>query len=322
MKTNAKRKNSAVKKLIPAAGMLALSASMLATSTYAWFTMNKSVTITGMEMKTVVDNNLLVDNAAPTHGGSWLAGNYATNDTTFENSKTQTINTANVVVPMSSVDGKNFFYTLKDNVAGNGDALSDTYTKYTDDTALKTDYASADTGYLDYHFVLKATNTTNAAAKLIMNDLTLTYSGTTDTNKAFRVAVFAEKFATATVDGAKTLPNVNTMELANIDYKKIFAPTGAANFTSGEAVNATNGTASVTYASAATDGEVATVAANATEYYEVIVRMWIEGEDQTCKVEMFKGLASGSWALSTGFTLDQTQTGVSSLTMATTPTNP
>lgn len=33
MKTNAKRKNSAVKKLIPAAGMLALSASMLATST-------------------------------------------------------------------------------------------------------------------------------------------------------------------------------------------------------------------------------------------------------------------------------------------------
>jgi hypothetical protein len=50
MKTNAKRKNSAVKKLIPAAGMLALSASMLATSTYAWFSMNKTVSVSSMSI--------------------------------------------------------------------------------------------------------------------------------------------------------------------------------------------------------------------------------------------------------------------------------
>ena len=38
------------KKLIPAIGMLMLSAVMLATSSFAWFSMNESVTATGMSV--------------------------------------------------------------------------------------------------------------------------------------------------------------------------------------------------------------------------------------------------------------------------------
>src|SRR5574344_1423605 len=49
MKTE-KRRNSALKKLIPAAAMLATSAVMLSTATYAWFTMNKEVQMTGLKM--------------------------------------------------------------------------------------------------------------------------------------------------------------------------------------------------------------------------------------------------------------------------------
>ena len=60
MKTNAKRKNSAIKKLVPAAGMLALSTSMLATSTYAWFTMNKDVTVTGLQTKAVAEEGIVI----------------------------------------------------------------------------------------------------------------------------------------------------------------------------------------------------------------------------------------------------------------------
>jgi hypothetical protein len=48
MKTNNKKKGNTAKKLIPAAMMLAVSASMLATSTYAWFSMNKEVSVTSM----------------------------------------------------------------------------------------------------------------------------------------------------------------------------------------------------------------------------------------------------------------------------------
>ncbi len=64
---------------------------------YAWFTMNKSVDVTGMEMKTVVDSNLQIDKAAPTNGGSWGAGSFATNDSTFANSIVEPITDAVLV---------------------------------------------------------------------------------------------------------------------------------------------------------------------------------------------------------------------------------
>lgn len=71
MKTNAKRKNSAIKKLVPAAGMLALSASMLATSTYAWFTMNKTVSVTGMAMKAHAEDGLLINEVKLSSSNTW-----------------------------------------------------------------------------------------------------------------------------------------------------------------------------------------------------------------------------------------------------------
>lgn len=42
--------HSAAKRIIPAAAMFALSTVMLSTSTYAWFTMNKEVEMTGLSM--------------------------------------------------------------------------------------------------------------------------------------------------------------------------------------------------------------------------------------------------------------------------------
>ena len=38
------------KKLIPAIGMLMLSAVMLVTSSFAWFSMNENVSVTGMSV--------------------------------------------------------------------------------------------------------------------------------------------------------------------------------------------------------------------------------------------------------------------------------
>jgi hypothetical protein len=56
-----KKKNSSpMKKLIPAAGMLMVSAMMLASSTYAWFSMNKAVTATGMQLTAKTNNTYLL----------------------------------------------------------------------------------------------------------------------------------------------------------------------------------------------------------------------------------------------------------------------
>ena len=75
-----KKNTSSKKKLLPAAGMLALSAAMLASSTYAWFTMNKEVSVTGMEMKAHSEEGLLINEVKLATSTTW--DNQATANTT------------------------------------------------------------------------------------------------------------------------------------------------------------------------------------------------------------------------------------------------
>lgn len=65
-----KKKNNIFKKLIPAAGMLLLSTAMLATSTYAWFSMNKTVTATGMQITAKSDSTYLLINTGDNDSAS------------------------------------------------------------------------------------------------------------------------------------------------------------------------------------------------------------------------------------------------------------
>ena len=58
MKNN--KKKSPMMKIVSAAAMLAVSASMLGTSTYAWFSMNKDVTVNGMSVTAKSDTAFLV----------------------------------------------------------------------------------------------------------------------------------------------------------------------------------------------------------------------------------------------------------------------
>ncbi|MGN1106425.1 MAG: hypothetical protein ACI4RH_07210 [Huintestinicola sp.] len=115
--------SSAAKRIIPAAAMLALSAVMLSTSTYAWFTMNKEVEMTGLAMSATAGEGMEIalacvnSNAisAPASGKShpeeddegWkssvIVGHY------YEN--------IGKLRPASSADGKNLF-DAKDASAG------------------------------------------------------------------------------------------------------------------------------------------------------------------------------------------------------------
>ena len=321
MKTNNTKKNSATKKLIPAVSMLTVSAMMLSTATYAWFTMNKEVSVNGMSMKTTVSSNLQIDDVAACHGGSWASGSWATNDNTFKNNTTQTIENA-VLVPVSTIDGYSFWFTDPTNVKGNGDASTDAYTAYTL-SGLQTKYGNTVTnGYLDYHFVLKATNTENTAQEVVLNKLNMSYTTTgqeTDTDKAWRVAILGKQFTTAAVNGAKTLPDIDA---SGATVTKIYTPSGAANFTTGKAVKDEDELGAVTYANAATDSDIFTVSAGATAYYEVVVRVWLEGEDTTCYTGLFNDLQNGTWSLDLGFELaDSTTNGVYNITMNAPTTN-
>ncbi|MGN0587681.1 MAG: hypothetical protein ACI4JF_10375 [Oscillospiraceae bacterium] len=68
-KTN-ENNHSALKKLIPAVAMLALSVVTLSTSTYAWFTMNKEVQMTGLNMTAATGEGMEISLASVTGNAS------------------------------------------------------------------------------------------------------------------------------------------------------------------------------------------------------------------------------------------------------------
>ncbi|MBE6873126.1 MAG: hypothetical protein E7493_04330 [Ruminococcus albus] len=161
-KTNTNKKSSARKKLIPAAGSLMISAAMLSTSTYAWFTMNKTVTVSGMEMKTTVGSNLLISD-----------NNYEADYSTAALSQGRKA----LLEPVSSVSGANgsFWYTV--DALGNGDARTDAYASY-HETAEVTGSADTSgkaltTGAVDLITASTAAGThptTNGAGKAYYDD--------------------------------------------------------------------------------------------------------------------------------------------------------
>jgi hypothetical protein len=64
------KKNSVMKKILPSACMLAVSAAMLSTSTYAWFSMNTKVEVEGLSLTAKSKNTyLLIDETATTASG-------------------------------------------------------------------------------------------------------------------------------------------------------------------------------------------------------------------------------------------------------------
>ena len=346
---NTKKKGNPAKKLIPAAGSLMVSAVMLATSTYAWFTMNKQVEVTGLTMKTKVSSNLLISE-------NNVEGTYVP-DRMISGRKA-------LLEPVSSVSGQtgSFFYTLDAKESGQKahTASSVAYVPYseaktnlgtnespsynTNDTAAPAGkYYYDDTfskaygvepsdnefgtayGYIDYVFYLKATGDT-ADQKLVMTacDLNYTYpegaklsDGTTavdaNVDKAWRVAVFASDI---TANGGKGNTgdgaSVGTLDPAAYAAKTILAPADAENWTDDSAVASTSAVGSVTYGTAAVlDNDID---AGVTKYYKVLVRAWLEGEDKTCNSETYAKLTD-AWSLDVEFKLqNDTEGAVTKLT--------
>lgn len=77
MKNNNVKKGNTAKKLLPAAGMLALSASMLATSTYAWFTMSKEVELKNINVTAAAPVNVQMSLGYGQSTGALTAGTMA-----------------------------------------------------------------------------------------------------------------------------------------------------------------------------------------------------------------------------------------------------
>lgn len=119
------KNHSVLRKLIPAAAMLATSAVMLSTATYAWFTMNKQVEMTGLNLSATAGEGMEISLAAVsssnaiTFEGAAFDGNHPKDDPVNETGWKSAVNVGNYysdigkLKPASSVDGENF-YDAKD----------------------------------------------------------------------------------------------------------------------------------------------------------------------------------------------------------------
>lgn len=301
------------RKLVPALCMLLVSAVLMGTSTYAWFSMNNKVTVDGMAVTTKVSSNLMI-------AGDTLASTAKKDEADFS-AAALTQEVKGLLAPVSTVNGTSFFYTL--NAKADGSKADGEYTQYNAATAAtnttnygnkfsedynltktlveeKTGTAGAAVAYVDYVFQLKAVATEDVYLNL--SRLALTYNGTGDKSKAFRVAVFTEDITTATPAGT-----VGTLQA-------IFTKEGAANQTAGKAVSSTTATDTVSYNAYTdtTNNTLAKLTAGETKYYKVVVRLWLEGEDTTCTNDTFKSLTD-NWTLALDITLDTSASAVSKI---------
>ena len=318
-----------MKKIIPALALLLVSAVMLATSSFAWFSMNTTVTVTGMSVSTRISDNLQIANDT-------IDSNAKKADNLFQNGLNQTAEVnptvEGILEPVSTVDGVAFFYTATDNVYANGDAMNDTYIAYNPSTAATDaehysnafsenyDVKKSDTAvaYVDYVFQIKAINSDTSVDKNVkLTGVNLLYNNLAaagDNIKAFRVAVFAEKYNEDSVGNAHesnafhaigaTYDHDSDNETPEIGYGKlvtILAPESAAYRTPGKAVAdtdgpVTDGAMTTSVSNLGSNANIGTVAAGTTGYFKVVVRLWLEGEDTTCNSQTYLSLTK-NWTL-------------------------
>lgn len=315
MKTNEKKNTSAKKKLIPAVAMLTTSAVMLSTATYAWFTMSREVEVTGIKLTATTPQTIEISlgkaTASATIESKTLATAPADDETLWSNkaATSSVYSTFGKLIPASSTDGINLFYTTKAKENGKSVDLSpNAFVKAsTTDNAGWTfsdpgksspeddaDGLSAnDKGegyYLDIPVWFRTTNVSDVSLGV---DVTVTDPNKNGENagelfKATRVAI---------LDSDKTSAAGGVFLGAETDVNSYYQK---------KAVVATNGTGVENYygdisvakevsANAAgqviNSGDVTTVAtvtgvgngntgySTPVQYY---IRVWLEGEDEHC----------------------------------------
>ncbi len=250
---------SPTKKIFSAAAMLAVSASMLATSTYAWFSMNTQVTATGMQVKAQAEGGIVISNSDK---ATWNANATAKNGGVA------------ALVPTSTANATNWYHAVSDdaNDAKKAQSATGAYTSLsvTENSGVGNAVIGSTTSaiYLVNTFYIKssAEAVTLGDSGLYINSVDVTLPQTQATaqlNEALRVAVSVKS-------GDKTATS-------------IFAPVAGGD-TSYKVNNATDVTAIAANTKNTSLSDIKSVPAYSSESpIEAKIWVYFEGEDEECK---------------------------------------
>lgn len=266
------------KKIMASASMLLVSTMMLSSATYAWFTMNKTVSVTGMKLKATAEDGLVIsDYAKTTWATSW--------DVQMASSAVLApTSTSATTSPAFVRNSSDLFDNAKADQASGYEDLTLTYSA---EAANSGSIGSVTDGSVTTNYVLKRTFNIKSSGdtawdtNLVIDEVTvngITNSGELD--KSLRVLVVAgtDAFIYAPVSGATTSYN----------YK-------------GTTTDAT----AVTAVASTTDSTCTSItsipAGNSTTPIEVTMYLYFEGEDAACKSSNISGIAVDELTVSAKF---------------------
>lgn len=313
---------SAIKRIIPAVAMFALSAVMLTSSTYAWFTMSKEVNMTGLSMSATANSGMEIALASVNDSGG--ISDAHPGDTDAEKGWTSSVvvgqyySDIGKLRPASSTNGERLFYATdasdRGTTANNYKeiVLTDNSNNYnmavvTKRNQLSTNTDITSTGDVGYYVdipVYLRTNKTGGEAESIyckmkiqkMDDAgNISASESDDLYKAVRIAFIKS-------DGS------STGKIFGVD--DTYYNGGAANDEGeGKRGSVTVEKSCVTVTGAFTDinGEdtgltISPAAAGETHgHLDFKVRVWIEGESFYCS----DSTAGQGWNIDLAFSMGQ-----------------
>lgn len=247
-----------MKKLIPALCLLLISAILMGTSTYAWFSMNTQVTATGMQVKAQAEGGIVISNEAK---AEWSASATASHYSVAE------------LVPTSTADGSSWYHAVSDD-ANNAKAgqASTAYTTLSTSDSDSDGIFSATIGsetknvYLLNKFYIQSSAdeidlSTKTPSKLLINDVAVSGTGTSATlDASLRILI---KIGTTTV---------------------IYAPVTGATTSYKVAASASNTVCKTTDKNVETSiTTIPAYTAAGTNALEASVYIYFEGEDAECK---------------------------------------
>lgn len=237
-----------MKRLILTLGLLLVSAALLGTSTFAWFSMNKDVAITGMKVKATTPAYVYISNAQ---------------NMTDKSNKIALSEAVSSLVPASTADLTSWF---------TAEAASDNA------PTKKGDYKAADTtAYVQKTFYVQSQN--KGVNNLKLGNVKITYTGDTasEVNSALRIGIRFSNLVDATDN--KTLFFAPKSTATN--------GTAATGTTTSDTITfvATQSTADEGKSTTVTYNNTASIliaAMDADEVYKLEVFIYFDGEDANC----------------------------------------
>ena len=330
----AKTKNKALKRLIPAVAMLAMSATMLSTATYAWFTMNKEVKMTGLNMTATVGEGIEISLAG-------VDGSKNLTFTGFPDSKSYPADNdaekgwkSNVIVgnyyesigkikPSSSADGAAFFdatdaseggkvaSTFKTITAASIDVNATDFVKergQLDANTLTVGSSEIIGYYVDIPVHIRTSKSGDGEGaiycKMAIDDADA--NNTKELYKAVRVAFIDNTGATVILGADDTYYGAGAVSA--IDGSGVGSKTAVAKLKAGTANGVFDSASSDDYKNfTGIDSGLKIPYATGVGGYghlDFTVRVWLEGESKFC----FDANAGQSWNIDLAFSLGEFET--------------